>query len=226
MLIRATTEARFLHKIAEYLGHIAVDSPNRSEAELAAGQTLWTGLPRHRNATRKKITPPPRSGRRWPLKHGSGWNREIRRRLQAGDEVTLSLIAATFSLAQMSLEHGQAEKAVEWLDDPRAGAHTFLQNPITASGMFRVETFKLTLRAYLATRRVDAMKSMFSGLGKIVQGPASAPIYAGIGRQLEEASKRFREEGDTADAEKIVCALDLVLTRLATQPTSEVTSAC
>jgi len=166
---------------------------------------------------------PPKSDMTTILAQSQEWiETGVERMKQAGADVNDNLAAATYALAQICLEKGQPDKAVQWLDDPKFGAHTLLRHPVTDQGSFRIDALKLTLQAYVAAQRWEAVEPLLGTLEEMGRDIALAPIYVGLGQQIEKSLKRFRDVGDAAQADKAAPVLDLVLTRIAGRPDSEV----
>ena len=130
ILLRMAVGNRDLGKTVEYLGRVSADSPRRGEAELLTGQALWAAyldaarLPEAKRPAEAEMTKMFAQART-ALEDGVG---RLRKPVDAGGEVSYSVAAAALSLAQICLDAGQAEKAVQWLDDPKSALHAVQAN--------------------------------------------------------------------------------------------------
>jgi tetratricopeptide (TPR) repeat protein len=148
------------------------------------------------------------------------------RMLDAGAEVNENLAAASCAMAQICLEKEMPAKAVEWLDHPKIGAHTLLSHPVTDQAGFRIDTLKLTLRAYIAAQRWNDFGPTLAALEEMGKGIALVPVYMSLGRQLEESLKQYEELHDTTQADQAAAILDSVLTRIFNRADAEVDFDC
>ena len=212
-------------KALECLARIATDSPRRGDAELITGQTLWNAyvetmrLPEDRQPTRAEMTKMISTARKL-LEDGIG---RLRKPVDAGGEVSYPLAMGTLALAKVCLQLGEGPKAVEWLDDPKIGAHTLAKtaNKTFDQGNFRVEALMAALRAYVATQRLDKAKETMNALEKAGGTVNVTRIYITLGRQLEESLKRLRVEGNDKEAAKAVRGFEFFLARIAARPAAE-----
>ena len=216
LLVRIAAANRQPDKAADYLAHVSADSPRRGEAQLAAGQALWGAcleaarLPEEQQPAQADIIKMIAEAQR-TLDAGI---QRLRKAVDAGGRANYSLVAATLSLAQICLDLGQADRAVQWLDDPKIGPHTLIGQPVTDRGNFRVETLKAALRAYVAAGRYEAAEQTMDALEKAGDDANLIRIYISLGRQLEESLKRLRAEGKTDEAAKVARGFELFLVRI------------
>ena len=225
MLLHVAVSNRDVDKTVECLGHVSTDSPLRGETELAAGQALWAAYldaarlaepKRPATAEMTKMLAQARS----VLEDGVG---RVRKSVDAGGEVSYSLAAAALSLAQICLESGQAEKAIQWLDDPAIGPGTLVKadSKLVGRGNFRLETLKAALRAYVATQQMDRVEETVTALEKTNGGANLGRIYLSLGLQMEDSLKRVRAEGNSEEAAKVVRGFAAFLARLSARPAKE-----
>lgn len=227
MLIRAAISKQEYGKAVEYLGQLDPHSPRRGDADLMTGQSLWSAyqdqarLPSKERLPKEELTKL-LSQAQTALSDGIG---RLRKPVDGGAEVPVPLVAASLSLAQICLDMGQAEDAIKWLDDPKIGAHTLTAAaaPATDGGNFRVETLKVTLRAYVAAQQLDRAEDTMNLLEKISGGENLTRIYFSLGKQLEESLKRIRDKGSEEDATVVARGFTAFLTRLSTRPRKETT---
>lgn len=221
----AITESE-LDKALEYLGKIPADSPRRGDAELKAGQALWTTY--LRSVRRDESDRPPQAeidkmheSARKMLEDG------IKRSRAAIDEgnasVTLTTAAAALSLANIDIESGQAKKALDLLNDKKIGPLTLVAagDPLTKQGNFAIDTYKLALRAYVAMQALDKAEDTMEALDKLVgaSGDADAAgqltrIYIALGRELEQQLQRLSQEQKIEERAAVSKGFELFLTRI------------
>ena len=176
--IRTAMAKKDSAKALECLAKIADDSPRRGDAELMTGQALWnvyleaTRLPEAQQPTKAEMTKTISTARKL-LEDGRRPAAKAGRRRRRGLLFVGGRVAGT--LAQICLQLGEGAKAVEWLDDPKIGAHTLAkaENKTIDRGNFRVEAFKAALRAYVATQQLDKAEQAMNALEKAGGGSMS-----------------------------------------------------
>jgi tetratricopeptide (TPR) repeat protein len=220
LLVRIAATNREPDKAADYLAHVSADSPRRGEAQLAAGQALWGAcieaarLPEEQRPAQADMIKMIAEAQR-TLDAGI---RRLRKPVDAGGRANYSLVAATLSLAQICLDRGQPDQAVQWLDDPKIGPHALIGQPVTDRGNFRVEALKAALRAYVAAGKYEAAEQTLDALEKAGDDANLTRIYISLGRQLEESLKRIRAEGKNDEAAKVARGFELFLARISGRP--------
>ncbi len=154
---------------------------------------------------------------------------EARRLLTSGIEhsaaapVDAAKFASVLSLAQIHLRDGKADEAVKLLDDPKIGAHALLnkKHPAATQPGYDIETYKTTLRAYVAVRDLNKAEETMDVLEKTVAagGDAEAAakltqIYIGLGRELEELLQALRKQSKTEQLQAVSEGFELFLNRI------------
>jgi hypothetical protein len=138
-------------------------------------------------------------------------------------EVSGTLATAVLSLGQIYVDMGQPEKAVELLNDPKIGPLTLVaaNHAATSQGKFGVETYKLALRAYVATQALDKAEQAMNDLEKLAAAEGGADtattltrIYVGLGRELQEQVTRLRQENKGEELAKVSKGFELFLERI------------
>ncbi len=225
MLIRTAVVDGKPKVAAAYLEKVSADSPRRGEAELMTGQSLWGA---YLQAARLEDAERPSQEQldamvkqaQETLKNGID---RMRKQVDEGGQVTYTLMTAILSLCQIYIGAAQPEEAIKWLDDPKIGPATLVaaDNPLTAKGSFRVETYKAALRAYVAAQQLDKAEKTMDALEKEVAkgGDAGAAktltrIYISLGRELEGLLERLRKEKKTEELKKVSDGFELFLTRI------------
>lgn len=219
-----------LAKAREYLEKIPANSPRRGDSELRLGQELWRS---YTIASRKPAEErPPQTDldnmaatARQTLDDGV---KRMSAALEAeGGEVNATLAGAALSLAGIYLEAGQAPLAVELLNNDKIGPVTLAKanHPATQSqgGRFnyRIEAYKLALRAAVATEALDRAEEIMAELEKLSaeSGDADAAgqltrIYVAMGRELGEQVDRLRQENKTDELAKVSKGFQTFLERI------------
>ncbi len=144
----------------KYLKMIPPTSPKRAEAELSTGKAMWgryligtaemkrwdqDGVPDGVDAAaRKAELEQMKVGAEAVLVAGVG--------RMSKTATTPTTVAAVLSLSQVFLDKGEAEKAVQLLEDPKTGAFVLCKagHAATKGKGFMEETYKTALRAYIA----------------------------------------------------------------------------
>ena len=146
-------------------------------------------------------------------------------RFDKSGQVDANLASAAFSLAQIALETGQTDKAVELLEHPTYGALTLVNanHPAVARDGFATEAHKMALRAYVAVvpQQLKKAEQAMDALEKLVQGSGDAKaaenltaIYISLGRQLQEDLQELRKGGKTKELDSVSKAFEVFLQRL------------
>lgn len=223
MLIRAAVVNGQLDRALERLTKISPDSPRRGEAELMTGQALWgaylkaSQLPDSQRPAQPELDKMVSQAQK-TLEDGINRMRES---VESGERISYTLAASVLSLAQISIDAGQADVAVKWLEDPKIGILTLVEkgHPATQRSNVRLEAYKAALRAYVAVQQLDRAEEVMQSLEKMQGGDEEGGekltrIYISLGRQLEEMLKRLRSEGKDEQAGKVSDGFELFLTRI------------
>lgn len=215
-----------LDQASQYLDKIAADSPRRGNAELRLGQALWAAY--LTSGRKEEADRPPQAEldamvakAKTTLEDGI---KRMRVAVDSGaDVVSTTLAAAVLSLGQIYVDSGQAEKAVELLNDPKIGPLPLVAagHPATKQGKYDIETYKLALRAYVATEALDKAEQAMNDLEKLAAANGDADtagtltkIYVALGRELQEQVTRLRQENKTEELAKVSKGFELFLERI------------
>jgi tetratricopeptide (TPR) repeat protein len=211
------------NKALEYLNKVSENSPRRGQAELRAGQALWSAY------LRRSQLP---EGERPPQAELDGLKQQAQKVLEQGvarmekaGEVDATLAAAVFALAQICVDTGQPDKAIAWLEHPKIGPLTLVKakHPVAARETFAVETHKLALRAYIAVQpqqltkaeeAMDALEQWVQGGGDAKAAENLTAIYISLGRQLEQHLQDLRKSGQTKELDTVSQAFEVFLDRV------------
>jgi hypothetical protein len=154
-LIPFMIRAKKLDQAQEYLSKIPADSPQRGMAELKTGQALWASYLEHSKQVRDWETGAALlpddvdlQARQQELSALQAKAKQILvagvERMQAGGEVSVVLITASLSLAQIYIDTNEAAKAVALLEDPKIGALALVKSddPATQAEGLPAEIYK------------------------------------------------------------------------------------
>jgi len=210
-LIPFMIRAKKLDQAQEYLARIPADSPQRGMAELKTGQALWASYLENSKLVRDWETgaaPQPDDvdlpARKKELASLQSNAKQILvdgvARMQAGGEVSVVLITASLSLAQIYVDTNEAAKAVALLEDPKIGALTLVKSddPATQAEGIPAEIYKTALRSYISSlaggKNAEAtiekargvMDSLKAHLGQTPEGQQNlVAIYVSLARDLQ-----------------------------------------
>lgn len=185
-LIPFMIQAGDLDAAESYLADIPEDSPRRGDAEIKTGQAMWSAYLRGRLRQRRiesgEDEPPEDFDPDAETENLEELKARAQRilvagiqRMQANGTASEVSVVAALSLAQLYVDTGQADQAIELLEDDALGPLTLVRNqhPATAREGFAPEVYKTSLRAYIsslptaessdaviqkATRVMDAMR--------------------------------------------------------------------
>jgi hypothetical protein len=222
-MLNFAVSRRQLDKAVEYLAKISNNSPRRGQAELRAGQALWSAYLRSLQASDNER---PSEDELEALKKRAQeiLAQGIARMEKAGD-VDATLAAAVLALAQICVETGQVEQAIAWLENPKMGPLTLIKagSPAATREAFVTETYKLALRAYIAVspQQLKKAEEVMDSLEKQVQknpdatsGINLAAIYISLGRELQQHLQALRKSGKNKELDTVSKAFDVFLDRL------------
>lgn len=203
----------------EYLSNIPEDSPKRAEADLKAGQALWSGylaavrLPEDERPPQSDLDARVQQAATL-LERGQ---QQLRGKLSGGIP-SYTLLAAELSLVQLHLNAGRAEAARELLEIPETGALALVRakHPITEANGFRNEAYKSALRAYVGVGALDQAEAVMQELDQLVaetgEGEAAlTKIYISLGRELEEQVARLRTENKNDELKGVLGSFEKFL---------------
>jgi tetratricopeptide (TPR) repeat protein len=227
MLNFAVAERRFDEALA-CLSKVSAESPRRGQAELRAGQALWSAYLR---SMQLPVEERPKEEQLDELKKNA---QEILAkgiaRMEKAPAVDAALAAAVLSLAQIDVETGQPDKAIAWLENAKMGPLTLVKtnNPAAAREAFANETYKIALRAYIAVQpqQIKKAEDVMDLLEKHVQksGDAAAAanltaIYISLGRELQQHLQELSKAGKKKELEAVSSAFEVFLDRITKRET-------
>jgi hypothetical protein len=223
-LVNFAAAAGKVERAAEYLNKIPADSPRRGQAELRAGQALWS---QYLKALRQPESERPPAEQLAALRKQAREVLEggIERVKKAGAVPDATLATAVFSLAQLLLEADEPGKAITWLEEPTFGPLTLVKagSSATAAGNLPAETYKLAMRAYIATNppQLDKAEAAMTALEKLVPAGSDSQaadnltaIYVSLGRQLQQDMQQLRESGQAEELDRLAAGFQVFLDRL------------
>jgi tetratricopeptide (TPR) repeat protein len=221
-LLNFAASQKQLDKVLEYLAKVSATSPRRGQAELRAGQALWSAYLRGSQASPEER---PKQDQLDQLKKqaqdvlATGISR-----MEKIENVDATMAAAVFALAQICVETGQPDKAIGWLEHPKLGSLTLVKSgsPLTNQA-FAIESYKLALRAFVAVRPQQLKKAeeAMDALDKLVQNTGDAKaaenltaIYISLGRELQQQLQDLRKSGKKNNLDAVSKAFEVFLDRV------------
>ena len=210
-LIPFMIRAKKLDQAQEYLAQIPADSPQRGMAELKTGQALWASYLENSKQVHDWETgaaPKPDDvdleAREKELRAVQAKAKQILvagvERMRATGEVSVILVTASLSLAQVYVDTNEAAKAVALIEDPKIGALTLVKSddPATQAEGIPAEIYKTALRSYISSlaggKNAEAliekargvMESLKTHMGQTPQGKQNlVAIYVSLARDLQ-----------------------------------------
>lgn len=227
MLNFAVAERRFDEALA-CLAKVSAESPRRGQAEMRAGQALWSAYLR---AMQLPLAERPKEEQLADLKKNA---EEILAkgiaRMEKAPAVDAALAAAVLSLTQIYVEAGEPDTAIAWLENAKLGPLMLVKanNPAAAREAFANETYKIALRAYIAVQpqQIKKAEEVMDLLEKHVQksGDAAAAanltaIYISLGRELQQHLQELSKAGKKKELEAVSSAFEVFLDRITKRET-------
>jgi len=189
-----------------------------AEAQLAAGQAYWTA---YSGSSRMLEKPAPEKLTAW-LKsaevHLRAGIEKMSQTIPPQNSAPGELIAAKMSLAQIIISQGKEAEALKLLlDDPHSvvkAVHVEDEalRPLTGvtSRRFATETYKLLLRAYIGTDKLDKAWKTMRALAAIGGGDV-AEMHVDLGKKLKDELERLGQAGEAERFEKLMTSFESFL---------------
>ncbi|MBT4865679.1 MAG: tetratricopeptide repeat protein [Planctomycetaceae bacterium] len=216
---------------AEWYSKVPTTAPQYTSAQLAAGQSYWTA---YLESAPKPDTDPTKPAveelQKWQdasLKHlDTGITKaktQLPEKATGTEEIFAEYIAAKVSRAQIYINKGEDQKAVDLLTgDP----HPVMKAIIVPEGTKRAAegiksqqfaglSYQLLLRGYVGTQKIDlALKAMeeLESLSPDAEGVMQ--IYVQLGRELEKEIERLQKLGLTERLSSVRTSFDQFLNEL------------
>lgn len=208
---------------AKFITRVPEDSPRRADSELKLGQAYWG---EYLQATQKEDgEKPSQADLEKLLTDATGWLEKgmdrMRKGVEAGGPPTLELLAAGLSASQIYVTSGQPDKGLAILEAAKIGPLTLSKadDPLTKQHDIQRETYKVALRAYVATSQIEKATEMMDSLAKTVandtEGAANlTKIYISMGRALEEQINTLRAAGKAEQLTATTKGFEAFLTKI------------
>jgi tetratricopeptide (TPR) repeat protein len=226
-LINFALQQQKTDKVLEILARIPAESSKRGEAELRVGQALWSNYLRAARLPADE-RPPQADLDNDKAKAAETLEQGINRMAAAGVPSS-TLVAAVLSLAQIYVDTGRPEKAIERLEDAKMGPLTLLKsgsNLVITSPNMPTEIYKLALRAYVAVQpqRLDDAEKVMDALEKAVNDSGDAKagetltvIYITLGRELQQQLEVLRKSKNTDQLKAVSQGFEQFLSRISSR---------
>ena len=228
-LVRNAVKAKDYAKAREFMQRIPETSPQRGEAELLVGRSLWS---QYVMSVRLDEDERPSQAELDALVNEakavleSGVDR-MKKAVEAGGKISYPLLASTLSLAQIYINQRETEKALALLEDEQVGPLTMIaaDHPATEQEAFRTEAFKAGLRAYVGSQQLENAEQIMQQLEDAVTagGDEEAQarltrIYISLGRDLEEQLEMLRKQNRRAEQRDVANGFEMFLARILQRP--------
>jgi hypothetical protein len=146
-------------------------------------------------------------------------------KVDGGEPATVEVVAAGLMLAEMEINAGQPQKAVEVLEDPKIGplALANAKSPLVATGNFPADTMKVALRAYVAAQNLDRAEMVMNQLDKLMAGKGGdgqselTKIYIQLGLSLETQVGNLRKTNKSDELDRVTRAFEKFLERISSR---------
>ncbi len=214
MLGQIAIKEQDLTQAAEYLSNIQDNSPRKADADLQAGQALWS-----KYLSSRTLEPKP------PQEELDELRTSAEARLKAGIQairaqsrpVNYDLLAGELSLAQIYVDSGRNKEALAALEVEK-GVKELLdkKDPVTkTTPRFATQGYQTLLRAYVGDAKIDqALKVMgdLESLSKDDPTLSLATMYRQLGEQIEE---QIKAESDPQKVQQLTQSFGAFLERIA-----------
>ena len=216
------------------LSMISENSDKRANCEIRTGNLLWNNYLR---GMRADLSARPDKKKLQEFKDTSqkilqnGIDR-MKKNMEAGEEPTPNLVTATYTLANLKLNSGDAAGALELLNEPQFGPLALIKkdSPLVQKNEMDIKALRLALRALVASQQLDDAKTIMDLLEKRVEMSEDASengktkeeqltnIYLTLGMELKENLEVFNREGEKDKAESLVKGFEVFLDKIASLP--------
>lgn len=214
---------------AEWFGKVPESDPRYAEAQLAAGQAYWTAYLSGAARSDPAERPSPEQLQQYRTQAAQLLLNGVQRMsgsVPKEGAVPAELIAGKLSLAQIAVNQGQDAEALKWLlDEPQAVIKAVMvpneaERPAKGiqSRQFATETYKLLLRAYIGTGKLNEARDTMRTLEQVAGADAGADVtdlYVGLGKLLREELESIRAAGDTERFQRLMSSFENFLNDLA-----------
>ncbi len=221
-LLNFAIQQHQLDRAIEYLKQIPETSPNRSNSELRTAQALWATYLRAPLSPPKE-RPSAEQLERYRSQAEKLFTSAVARFRKPPGTVSPVAVRAMLSLAQIYLDMSENDKAVAALEDEQFGPLTMIKakDPSTSDPQLVIATYKVALRAYIATLDVQMAIKVMNSLEKRIgntNDPKAAEnltsIYIGLGRELQQHLERLRQIGNKKELDAVSTAFETFLKRI------------
>lgn len=222
VLLAIATSEKDIDKARDYLTHIPDGSPRRADSELKVGRAMWEAYLaelRKDEADRKPAAELETLAQEAKASLEKGIER-LRGGIESPDRVDDEVGAAVLVLSQIYVVLGESEKAVTFLEDSVFGPLSLIEakTAVAEQGKFATESYKLALRAYVATQALDKAERMMQALEESASEGGAAEltrIYIALGQELEQQVGMLRRNPEkAAELERVSKGFELFLDKI------------
>ena len=195
---------------------------SRAGAELSLGGSLWTRYLQSTSSSEGPPTDEQQKLKQRAIELLSGGFDSIRKRGNPNSREAVDVLY----LSQALLAEGQFERAVEVLEDPRAGPLTLVQDNAAAVKRkeYVLEVYKAALRAFVSIKPPQREKAqrIMESLESTIPGGANAGeqltrIYLSLGQQLHRQINELSAAGKAEQAQDVAGAFEDLVKRVTAQ---------
>lgn len=207
----------------KYLENIGADSPRRREAEIKAGQELWSAYLAAKRQGQNRASADELA--KMSATAQALLERGLTKRLSGeAAEPSYAELSAELSLAQIYLEASAYDRAIALIERPDTGVLALMaaQSPLTSQGNFALEAYRAALRAYVGGGALDKAEGIMKTLE--VRAEASKEgavellrVYASLGQELKDYIARLQAENKDAELKRVLKTFHGFLDRIATR---------
>ncbi|MCA9004557.1 MAG: hypothetical protein KDA70_04725 [Planctomycetaceae bacterium] len=208
---------------AKWFSQVPPTAPQYTDAQIRAGQAYWnsylTAMSRRSEAT-------PESAKEWSAladKHLRIGIAATLKSLAPNAKTPEDLTAAKTSLAQIALNNGQYQEAIDILTkDPHSvlkAIHVAKGTKRPAKGVQSSEfanlVYQLQLRGYIGLQQIDLARKAMKELEESASGSGGESItemYRQLGEKITEEIERLKATGDTKRIDDVRKSLETFLT--------------
>lgn len=209
---------------AKWYSQVPPTAPRYVDAQIRAGQAYWNSY--LTTMSRRKSDTTPTDVNQWAKlaeKHLRTGINATQKSVPATAKTPENLTAAKTSLAQIALNNGKYQEAIDILTKP---PHSVLKAIFVAKGKKRPAkgvqssefanlVYQLQLRAYIGLQQIDLARKAMKQLEESASGSGGESItdmYRQLGEKITEEIERLKAAGDTQRIADVRKSLETFLT--------------
>ena len=219
------------------LGKISANSDQRANCEIRTGNLLWNNYMRGMRAD-LSVRPSPEKLQEFKEKSQKILQEGVDRmkaNMEKGEAPSSNLVFATFTLANLKLNSGDAQGALALLNNPQFGPLVLVKNDseLVEKNQLDMSILRVALRATVSAQQLDDAQAIMDLLEKRVEKQAGekaaedenstkedelTSIYLKLGMELKENLEVLNREDKKEEADQLEKGFVIFLERIAAQP--------